>query len=123
MLTGVQDIYYNVSDMTRAVDFYQDVLGMKLLSSNEYWSSLEIGGVTVGLHWTEGDPVPPVPGDAHGPHAGATLTLQTDSFTRDADRLKQSGVKVLGELHEEWGDILVFQDPDGNYLKLMQPAY
>jgi catechol 2,3-dioxygenase-like lactoylglutathione lyase family enzyme len=31
MISGVQDVYYNVSDMKRAVAFYTGVLGLKVL--------------------------------------------------------------------------------------------
>lgn len=32
MITGVQDFSYNVSDMDRAVRFYAEVLGLKLMN-------------------------------------------------------------------------------------------
>ncbi|WP_413943246.1 VOC family protein [Bdellovibrio sp. HCB-162] len=76
MITGVQDIYYSVTQPKRAIQFYTEGLGMKLIDESEYWIAL----------------------DCHG-------------------------VKILGEDDQPWGHMLVFEDPDGNVLKLMNPKY
>ncbi len=122
MITGVQDVYYNVQDMERAVRFYRDVLGIRVVDTSEHWSSLDVGGVRVGLHGTGGSPVPAVPRDPHGAHAGATLTLRVDDLVAAAARLEAHGAKILGRLDFPWGCFVVFEDPDGNVLKLMRPA-
>ncbi len=122
MIIGVQDVYYNVQNMDRAVAFYRDVLGLKVQYQNEYWTSLEVGGVQVGLHWTEGGPVPHIPRDSHGAHAGATQTLKTNSLNEDEKFLKSKNVKALGRINAEWGNLFIFEDPDGNVLKLMQAS-
>lgn len=122
MITGVQDIYYNVSNMERATEFYRDVLGMELMVSSPYWTALEIGGVRVGLHWSGGARVPEVRFDQHGAYSGATLTLCSDDIVDDTQRLITHGVEIVGQLDEEWGTLTVFKDPDGNILKLMQPV-
>ena len=66
MIMGVQDFYYNVSHMKRAIEFYTCALGMKVVDSSDRWTSLECGGTRVGLHWTGGDEVLKVSGDEHG---------------------------------------------------------
>jgi len=119
VIEGIQDVYYNVRDMGRAVRFYTEALGMKVVSGDEYWTSLDCGGTRVGLH--AADAVPPVPRDAHGAHAGATLTLRSTDVAGDRKRLERAGAKVLGSADEPWGEMLVFEDPDGNVLKLMRP--
>lgn len=121
MITGVQDVYYNVRDMRRAVAFYTGVLSMKVAFGDEYWTGLDCGGTRVGLHGTGGDAVPTVPRDPHGAHAGATLTLKSTDVGQDRKRLEGSGAKILGTFDELWGEMLVFEDLDGNVLKLMRP--
>jgi catechol 2,3-dioxygenase-like lactoylglutathione lyase family enzyme len=122
MITRVQDIYYNVQDMDRAVAFYTRVLGLRLLNTDPYWTNLDLGGIRIGLHATDaGAPVPRVPRDAHGAHAGATLTLHSTDLVADTNRLRTAGVTILGELDEAWGKLVVFEDTEGNVLKLMQP--
>ncbi|MGL4574785.1 MAG: VOC family protein [Burkholderiaceae bacterium] len=122
MITGIQDVYYNVADMPRAVAFYREVLGMKLVFGDAWWTRMECGGVGVGLH-KSGAPVPAIAHDAHGAHVGATLTLKSDAFDADCARLEAAGVKFLSKTDNPWGKVGVFQDPDGNILKIMQPSY
>lgn len=121
MISGVQDIYYNVRDMDQALTFYTAALGMKLKHKDKWWSSLDCGGVNVGLHWSEGEAVPSIPKDSHGAHAGATLTLKSNDIVGDRKLLEQHGAKILGEADQAWGHMLVFEDKDGNVLKLMRP--
>ena len=121
MITGVQDIYLNVSDIERAVSFYREVLGLSVAEQDAYWTALDAGGVRIGLHWTEGAAVPVVPRNAHGAFAGVTLTLRSTNLHQDTLRLKKSGATILGESDEIWGKLTVFEDPDGNVLKLMEP--
>ena len=121
MITGVQDFYYNVEDMERAVQFYAGVLGCQQLFGSEYWTSLELGGVRIGLHWTEGGPVPPTPRDSHGSRCGGTLTLSSDDVAADRARLEAGGATILGAQDAPWGELLTFEDPEGNVLKLMKP--
>ena len=123
MIQGIQDVYYNVKDMERAVNFYTEVLGMKLVHKDKYWSSLECGGVGIGLHWTEDNDIPHVPRDSHGAHAGATLTLKSTDIPQDKEFLEKADTKILGETDAPWGHMLVFEDLDGNVLKLMKPKH
>ncbi len=121
MIKGVKDVYYNVTDMKRAVDFYTKCLNMKVVHSDDHWTTLDCNGVSVGLHWLEGDGIPFTPRDAHGAHAGCTLTLESTNIAEDKSVLEKANVKILGESDAPWGHILVFEDLDGNVLKLMKP--
>ncbi|GAB4465785.1 MAG: hypothetical protein OHK0044_04890 [Burkholderiaceae bacterium] len=121
MIVGVQDVHYCVADMPRAVAFYRDVLGMQPLDSNAWWTSLECFGARIGLHWTGGDPVPPIAADTHGARHGATLTLRSTDLDADLDYLARCGVTILGRSDHPWGRLAAIRDPDGNVLKLMQP--
>ena len=122
MITGIQDFYYNVADMKRAVHFYCDVLGMTVTESDDAWTSLSCGGIRIGLHGHEGHhAVPFIRRDAHGAHAGGTLTLKSDDINGDVERLRDAGVRFLGEItHDPWGSLVSFEDSEGNVLKLMQ---
>jgi catechol 2,3-dioxygenase-like lactoylglutathione lyase family enzyme len=122
MITGIQDVYYSVNDPQRAIRFYTEILGMKLLNENEFWIVLDCHGVHVGLH-PEKNKLPHVPRDAHGAHAGGTLTLKSDNIKADRKRIEDAGGKILGETDEEWGHMLVFEDLDGNVLKLMNATH
>jgi catechol 2,3-dioxygenase-like lactoylglutathione lyase family enzyme len=81
MIVGIQDIYYSVTDSKRAIKFYTEALGMKLIEASEYWIALECHGVKIGLHPVD-HPIPHIPRDSHGAHAGATLTLKSTTFLK-----------------------------------------
>jgi catechol 2,3-dioxygenase-like lactoylglutathione lyase family enzyme len=122
MITGIQDVYYSVTDAKRAIQFYTEALGMKLLDESEHWIALNCHGIRIGLHPEDGE-IAHVPRNSHGAQAGATLTLKSDNIPEDKKRIESFGVKILGEADEAWGHMLVFEDPDGNVLKLMRPKY
>lgn len=121
MITAIQDIYYNITDRPRAIRFYTAALQMKLLSDTEYWVALDCHGTRIGLH--PESKVHQVPRDAHGAHGQATLTLRSTNVPEDRKRIEDFGGKILGEADQPWGHMLVFEDPDGNVLKLMNPRH
>lgn len=47
----------------------------------------------------------------------------SDNIAEDKEKVQKAGGKILGEADQAWGHILVFEDPDGNVLKLMNPKY
>jgi predicted enzyme related to lactoylglutathione lyase len=122
MITGVQDFYYNVQDMKKAIAFYTEAFGMTVAHESEYWTTLSFHGHSIGLHWTEGGSVPGTPRDDHGQHAGGTLTLKSNDVGHDKLRIQKCGGKILGEMKQDWGHMLTFEDLDGNVLKLMNPV-
>ena len=121
MIEAIQDIYYSTSDMPRALNFYQDLLGLSPTIKTDYWSAFELSGIRIGLHWTGGPAVPHIPRDSHGAHGGGTLTLRVKDLDVVAKDLKDRDVKLLSEItRNPWGNLLTIEDPDGNVLKLMQ---
>jgi len=121
MILGYQDFYYNVQDLNRAVRFYESAFGLKTYYANEHWVSLGIGDLKLGLHWTEGSPVPKNPRDSHGSHCGGTLTFRSTDVNGDRLKIEAAGGKILSASVQPWGEMLVFEDLDGNVLKLMNP--
>lgn len=123
MIKGYRDFYYNVTDMNRAVEFYKKAFDMQVIHGHEFWTTVGIGNLLLGLHWTEGASIPPTPRDSHGQNAGGTVTLHSDDVTADRKKIEQAGGKILGESDQPWGHMLVFEDLDGNVLKLMNPKH
>jgi len=123
MIKGYKDFYYNVTDMNRAVKFYSDALAMKKIYGDEYWTTMAVGHLNLGLHWTEGESIPLTPRNSHGQSSGGTLTFHSDNIAEDRKQIELAGGKILGEALQDWGHMLVFEDLDGNVLKLMNPKY
>ncbi|MBC7712755.1 MAG: VOC family protein [Rhizobacter sp.] len=121
MITGYKDFYYNVSDMDRAVKFYKQALQMMVEGeSDKYWTSMRVGNLTLGLHGSEGVAIPTTVRNAHGQENGGTVTFSSTDITEDRARIITAGGKILGEANQPWGHMLVFEDLDGNVLKLMK---
>ncbi len=123
MIRGIHDFYYNVKNMEKAVQFYTETLNMKVTHGSEHWTSLDCEGVMIGLHWSGGNDIPSFPRDSHGAHCGGTLTLVSDNIPEDRKILEAAGSKILGEMDELWGHMLIFEDIDGNVLKLQNAKY
>lgn len=123
MIKGYKDFYYNVKDMAKAVAFYSEALGMKKTYGHEFWTTMSVGNLNLGLHWTEGSDVPKTARDSHGQVCGGTVTFESDNISEDRNRIEKFGGKILGEADQDWGHMLVFEDIDGNVLKLMKTKY
>lgn len=115
MASGVATVWMPVEDMSRAVQFYGQTLGLSLTSESDEWSELDANGVMIGLNARE---------DTHGEGSGgAMLTLQPDgSLYDEVVRLTEAGVQFSGDVSQHpWGRIASFKDSEGNDLQLFEP--
>ena len=102
-------IWYQVSDLERARDFYTGKLGFSETYSDEDWAKLERGEMRIAI--AQGDPQPD----------GPVASVDVDDIKGEADRLRAEDVEIgtVLELHNEVRVVDVF-DPDGNRLQLVQ---
>ncbi|KAJ3113908.1 hypothetical protein HDU96_002785 [Phlyctochytrium bullatum] len=111
---------FNVSDMGTALTFYRDLLGLALETAQDGHTVVRAGSTRIGLNETN-MPIPSVAYDESGLAAGGTLSLQVVGIHQLVSRLKANGVKFLSDIdRNSWGNMAVFQDPDGNILKLYE---
>lgn len=123
MITGIQDVSVSVANMRRAVSFYGDVLGMRLVYESPEWSTFDLGGVRFALHGTGGAEVGRV--DLRGglPSVGALVTFRVQDIFTVVDHLRTQGVKFIGDIEPvDGGSAIAFRDLDGNVLRLVQPS-
>lgn len=117
MIQGVDNIFYFVSDMKRSIEFYRDVLGLRLLKEGEQWSTFEVGGLVLGLHSTQGKPLLQNVVGERGIIAGAQVTLRVDDVHQAYEAFRAKGVQFVSNIIEQpWADLAKFVDPDGNRL-------
>ncbi len=117
MIRGGNATIY-VSDMQRAVDFYQGTLGLELVfRAGDHWAEIDAGaGLRLGLHPASGrGPAPGTPG-------GITVGLGVDEpIAQVVAALKERGVDIGDPVVDEGGLALAFfTDPDGNPLYLAE---
>ena len=102
-------IWYQVSDLDRAREFYTGKLGFTETMRDDVWAELERGEMQIAL--AEGEPQP----------EGPVASVDVDDVMSEVERLRSEGVEVgtVLELHDEVRVVDVF-DPDGNRLQLVQ---
>jgi catechol 2,3-dioxygenase-like lactoylglutathione lyase family enzyme len=102
-------IWYHVTDLDRARDFYTGKLAFTETYADDGWAKLERGEMQIAL--AEGEPQP----------EGPVASVDVEDVRSEADRLRSDDVEVgtVLELHEEVRVVDVF-DPDGNRLQLVQ---
>jgi len=104
---------YPVSDMKRAKDFYERVLGLKVGEIDEeipvmpgkYWVEYEVGSQTFAISnaWE--------PSGQNGP----SIAFEVEDFEEAMNHLKKEGVKIVAEyLETPVCRIALIEDPDGN---------
>jgi len=111
-----------VSDMDAAVDFYTNVLGLKLTNRfGNHWATVDGGkGLIIGLHPASAKF--PAPGTKGGMMIGLEIDEPMEAVV---ERLQRKGVRFKGPIiKDEPGRFVDFEDLDGNpfYLWEMQPA-
>jgi len=111
---GIATIF--VTDMDRAVKFYTDILGLKLMQRfGNHWASVAAGQLAIGLHPASGQ-------NPAGQDGSTTIGLMVDGKIDDAvSTLRQRGVKFRGTVAEdEGGRFVYFEDPDGNSMYIIE---
>ncbi len=106
----------NVTSFDRSIDWYTNILGMKLLYRMDdiAWCELEtsVARVTVGLSQVE----------SVSAGGGATLTFGVQDIEAAKASLDAAGVRQDGAIADVPGMVryLTFYDPDGNALMFYQ---
>ena len=115
MASGVATVWLPVEDMSRAVRFYGETLGLDVRNEGDNWTEFDANGLTIGLNAREGT--------HKGRGGGAVITFQPDRDLYDeVVRLTDAGVEFVGEVSQHpWGRIASFKDTEGNDLQLFEP--
>jgi predicted enzyme related to lactoylglutathione lyase len=104
------EVVLYVRDMTRAIEFYRDVVGLEVEFESAGWTTFRTGACTLALHATE----------RRQPGAGEPdPTFLVADADHERARLAVAGVEVT-ETREPVIGVRVFdaRDPDGNRFSL-----
>jgi predicted enzyme related to lactoylglutathione lyase len=117
MITGGNATVF-VSNMDRAVQFYTQVLGLKLTNRfGDHWATVDAGkGLTIGLH-PASDKYP-----APGTKGGMMLGMEVQgAIEKVVDTLSKKGVQFKGSIvRDQAGNFVHLEDPDGNEIYLWE---
>jgi catechol 2,3-dioxygenase-like lactoylglutathione lyase family enzyme len=119
-----------VDDLGRAAGFYEDVLGLPVLTSDKRFRAYDVGGASVLLVFQRGATLETVrmpggtipPHDGHGP-LHIAFAVGKDELADWERRLGERGVAIEGRT--DWsrgGHSIYFRDPDGHLLELATPG-
>lgn len=106
-----------VTDMARAVGFYSQTLGLRLVyQAGEHWASFTAGGFQIGLH--PAGPRTPAPGTVGAVTVGLSVDEPIDAVV---SALAARGVVFNGPVTDDGPVRLAFfADPDGNAMYLAE---
>ena len=111
----IGQIAITVGDLTRAKNFYKDVLGMKFLFDAGHLSFFQCGDIRLMISAT----------DNPGPRGGTILYFKVDDIHATYASLKEQKIELLQEPHlvakmpdhDLW--MTVLKDPDNNTIGVM----
>jgi glyoxylase I family protein len=112
---GVHHVSVNVTDVTEALSFYVDVLGLTPRDDRPDFgfagSWLDVGAQQIHL-------IEATPPDDRGQH----LALQVDDLDAVVSEIRGRGVEISTPMAVGTGRQTFVHDPSGNLIELNQPA-
>lgn len=118
MIKGIKFVGVPVSDQQRALDFYTEKLGFRVVTDQPFnddqrWIELGIGRSSAGITLF----TPPGHENRIGTFTG--ISLVADDVKATCRELAAKGVRFVQEPKEaDWGTSAIFADPDGNQFVL-----
>src|SRR5215470_15511708 len=113
MIRGIKFASVPVTDQDRAIAFYTEKLGFRLLADHPFndeqrWIELGIPGAdsrVVLFRFEQG----------MQPGQRMNVTFWTDDVEGTVETLRSKGVEIVtGPRKEKWGSFAIFKDVDGN---------
>jgi catechol 2,3-dioxygenase-like lactoylglutathione lyase family enzyme len=118
MFQKIAFTHYCTQNLEKALKFYKDILGLKLLVQNEEWIEFEVGVQRLALRLVD-----PWTASTESPNAnGAMIWLEAHPIEETINTLKNKKVIFINDLKVfSYGKTATFKDPDGNLIGLYEP--
>ena len=129
-IKGVIETCLHSDDLPRAVRFYQETLGLRLLESGERLCVFSVADKQVLLLFQRGGTLNPIetPGGVIPPHDGSgdlhvAFAVSSEEFAGWEKHLAASGISIESKVRwPSGGQSLFFRDPDHHLVELGTPG-
>lgn len=112
MINGINHITFAVSELNKSVEFYVNLLGLRLVGKWDTGAYLLAGNQWVALNVDEA-----VNLETKSDYTHISFNVLSTDFQNMKEKLVSAGVKSFKENSSE-GDSFYFLDPDGHKLEL-----
>jgi catechol 2,3-dioxygenase-like lactoylglutathione lyase family enzyme len=118
MFQRIAFIHYCTQNLERALEFYRDTLGLKLLVQNEEWVEFDVGGQRLALRQVDSMPAKLEESNPNG----AMIWLEANPIEESIALLRKNKINFIKELEIfSYGKTAIFTDPDDNPIGLYEP--
>ncbi len=112
MINGINHITFAILDLERSINFYVNLLGLKLVAKWDNGAYLLAGNQWIALNVDEERITVPT-----GDYSHISFNVLSSDFQRLKEKLVKAGVRPFKENTSE-GESFYFLDPDGHKLEL-----
>lgn len=124
-VNSIQLIWIVVKDFKKAIQFYTQVVGLRITEMNEEWGWAELeghdgDGMRLGIaQQRTGNQDPIQPGQ------NAVMTFTVDNLEKANQDLVKQGAQLIGPVEEIPGHVKMqtVKDSEGNHFQLVQHIY
>ena len=114
MTVEFKHIMLMVKNIPDTVKFYNEGLGLKIITSSPGWAELDANGTTIALHAA-----------SENGQSGSSpiLSFHVDDVYATIATLEERGAVLEGNVREpSFGKVAAMRTPDGSIISLLQPA-
>lgn len=111
-----------VKDFNKAIKFYTEIVGLKLLYASEEWGWAELQGkdgegIRLGIGKYD-----PKCQDFAGPGQNAVLTFSVDNIEKSSKEMQRQGATLIGDIEVVPGHVKLqtIKDTEGNFIQLVE---
>ncbi|MEN1760402.1 VOC family protein [Anoxynatronum sibiricum] len=112
MINGINHITFAITDLERSLDFYVNLLGLRIVGKWDEGAYLLAGNQWIALNVDKERVAEP-----RGDNTHISFNVLSSDFQRLKEKLESAGVKSFKENSSE-GESFYFLDPDGHKLEL-----
>ena len=112
MINGINHITFAITDLERSLDFYVNLLGLRIVGKWDEGAYLLAGNQWIALNVDKERAA-----EAMGDNTHISFNVLSSDFHRLKEKLESAGVKSFKENSSE-GESFYFLDPDGHKLEL-----